>query len=195
MVPNISEYAHVHGQHDCMKRPFTPLGCSVMAHVKPRNRCTWDVHGKVGLNIGTLMKHHWCFNVYIVKTRATRVSNSDFFKHQYITNPHITPETLVIKAAVELTSALKGTVLQDVEMAEALAKFSDLFCKIAAAQRRTGQKQKSNGTIIVLTQILIERSQFQVWTTNHLPNKPYPLQGCRKLQQLMIVAYWEVVAD
>jgi hypothetical protein len=42
------------------------------------------------------MEHHWCFNVYIVKTRATRVSDSVFFKHQYTTNPQITPETLVM---------------------------------------------------------------------------------------------------
>jgi hypothetical protein len=30
-------YAHVHGQHDYMKRLFAPLGCAVMAHVKPEN--------------------------------------------------------------------------------------------------------------------------------------------------------------
>jgi len=99
VVPKISAYAHVHGQHDYMKHLFTPLGCSVMAHVKPKNRRTWDVHGEVGYSIGTSMEHHRCFNVYIVKTRATRVSNSVFFKHQYITNPQLTPETLVMKAA------------------------------------------------------------------------------------------------
>jgi len=84
VVPKISAYAHVHGQHDYMKRPFAPLGCSVMAHIKPKNRRTWDVHGEVGYNIGTDMEHHRCFNVYIVKTRATKVSNSVFFTHQYI---------------------------------------------------------------------------------------------------------------
>ena len=57
-----------------------------------------------------------------------------FFKHHYITNPQITPETLVMKAAAELTSALKGTVSRDAETADALAKVSDLFHKIAAAK-------------------------------------------------------------
>ena len=37
VAPKISAYAHVHGQHDYMKRPFAPLGCFVMAHVKPKN--------------------------------------------------------------------------------------------------------------------------------------------------------------
>ncbi len=146
VVPKISAYAHVHRQHDYMKCPFAPLGCLVMAHVKPKNRCTWDVHGKDGFNIGTSMEHHRCFNIYIIKTRATRVSDSVFFKHQYLTNPQIMSETLVTKAAAELTSALKGTVSQDAEMAEALAKVSDLFHKIAAAKadRARGKEQRNH---------------------------------------------------
>ena len=98
-----------------------------MAHIKPKNRRTWDVHGEVGYSIATSMEHHWCFNVYIVKTRATRISDSVFIKHQYITN-------LFMKAAAELTSALKGTVSQDVETADELAKVSNLFQKIAASK-------------------------------------------------------------
>ena len=49
-------------------------------------------------------------------------------------NPHIAPETLVMKAAAELTSALKGTVLHNAETADTLAKVSDLFHKIAAVK-------------------------------------------------------------
>jgi hypothetical protein len=117
-----------------MRRPFAPLGCLVMAHVKPKNRQTWDIHGKVGYSIVTSMEHHRCFNVYIVKTRGIRISDSVFFKHQYITNPQLTPETLIMKAAAELTSALKGTVSQDAETADALKKVSKLFHKIAASK-------------------------------------------------------------
>jgi hypothetical protein len=80
------------------------------------------------------MEHHCCFHAYIVKTRATRVSNAVFFKPQYITNPQITPETLVMKAAAELTSALKGTISRDAETAKALTKIGELFHKIAAAK-------------------------------------------------------------
>jgi hypothetical protein len=108
-----------------------------MAHVKPKNRRMWDVHADKGFNIGTAMEHHQCFHVYIVKTRATRVSDRVFFKHHYITNPQIMLETLVIKAAAELTNVLKGTVSRDVETAEALQKVSSLFTKIAAAKAAT----------------------------------------------------------
>ncbi len=57
-----------------------------------------------------------------------------FFKYQYITNPQLTPETLVLKGALELTSALKGMVLHEAETADALARVSELFHKIAEAK-------------------------------------------------------------
>jgi hypothetical protein len=46
-----------------------------------------------------------------------------------------------MKAAAELTSALKGTVSQDAETADALAKVSDLFQKIAASK---AERAKAN---------------------------------------------------
>ncbi len=142
ITPKVSAYEHVHGQHNYMTRPFAPLGCAVMAHVKPKNLQTWDVHAEVGFNIGTAMEHHPCFHMYIVKTRATRVSNTVFFKHQYITNPQITQETLVMTAAAELTSALKGTISRDAETAEALTKVGELFHKIAAAKAATAKAKE-----------------------------------------------------
>jgi len=50
-----------------------------------------------------------------------------------------------MKAAAELTSALKGTVSRDAETADALAKVSDLFHKIAAAKAdRAKAKEQQN---------------------------------------------------
>ncbi len=106
VAPKVSAYAHVYGQHNYMKRPFAPLGRAVMALVKPKNQQTWDVHVDTGFNIRTAIEHHQCFHIYIVKTRARRVRDTVYFKHQYITNPQVTPERLIIKVALELTSAL-----------------------------------------------------------------------------------------
>ena len=92
------------------------------------------------------MEHHRCFHIYIVKTRATRINGTVFFKHQYITNPQVTPKTLVIKAALELTSALKGTVSRNGKMAEVLKTFSGFFTKIVAAKSATlkANEQQNN---------------------------------------------------
>jgi hypothetical protein len=81
-----------------------------------------------------------------VKTRATRISNLVFFKHQYITNPQLTPETLVLKAASELTSALKVTLSHKAESADALARVSKLFHKIAEAKAATAKAKEQQNT-------------------------------------------------
>jgi hypothetical protein len=103
-----------------------------MAHAKHKNRQSWDAD--TGFNIRTAMEHHQCFHIYTVKTRATRISDTVFLKHQYITNLQVTPKTLVIKAASDLTSALKGTDSHNGETADALQKFSKLFTKIDTAK-------------------------------------------------------------
>ncbi len=108
-----------------MKRPFAPLGCAVMAQIMPKNRQSWDVHADTGFIIRTAMEHHLCFHINMVKTRATRISDTLFFKHQYIMNPLVTPKTLVTKEALDFTSALRGKVSRDGKAAEALQKFRD----------------------------------------------------------------------
>jgi hypothetical protein len=100
-----------------------------------------------GLNIGTAMEHHQCFHIYIVKTRATRISDTVFFKHHYITNPQVTPETLVIKVASDLTSALKGTISRNGKKAEVLQKFSKLFTKIAMAKSELAKAKEQQNNL------------------------------------------------
>jgi hypothetical protein len=147
VAPKVSVYAHVHGKHDYMKYPFAPLGCAVMAHVKPKNRKSWDVHVDTSFNIGTEMEHHQCFHIYIVKTRAAIISDTVFFKHQYITNRQVTHKTLVKKAASDLTSALKGTISHDGKTAEALQKFSELFMKIATAKSELSKTKEQRNNL------------------------------------------------
>ncbi len=58
VAPKISAFAHVHGPHDYMKKPFAPLGCAIQAHVKPEDRRTWDPRADAGFSLGTSMQHH-----------------------------------------------------------------------------------------------------------------------------------------
>jgi hypothetical protein len=57
------------------------------------------------------------------------------FKHQYITNPTVSPESLVIAAAQQLTAALKGNIPRGNETMEGLTKVSKLFTRIAVAKQ------------------------------------------------------------
>jgi hypothetical protein len=81
-----------------------------------------------------------------VKTRAARISILVFFKHQYITNPQLTPETVVLKAASELTSVLKATMSRKAETADALARESKLFHKIAEVKAVTAKAKEQRNT-------------------------------------------------
>jgi hypothetical protein len=81
------------------------------------------------------MEHHQSFQVYITKTQAMQISNMVCFKHQYITNQTVSPESHVIAAAQQLATALTGNILAGNETAAALKKFSKLFTKIAAAKK------------------------------------------------------------
>jgi hypothetical protein len=136
VAPKISAFAHIHGPHDYTKKPFTPLGCAIQARVKPEDRRTWDPQADAGFSLGTSIQHHRCFRVCITKTGATRISDTVFFKHQYITNPAVSPESHVIVAAQQLATALKGNIPAGNEIAEALKKVSELFTKIAAAKNK-----------------------------------------------------------
>ncbi len=135
MAPKILAFAHVHGHHHYMKKPFAPLGCAIHSHVKPDNCRSWDARSNAGFNLRTSMEHHCCYRIYITKTRATRVSDTVNFKHQYITNPTVSPESLVVAVAQQLTTALKGNIPGGNEMMEGLPKVSELFTRIAVAKQ------------------------------------------------------------
>jgi hypothetical protein len=93
------------------------------------------------------MEHHRCFKIYVSKTRATRVSDTVFFKHQYITNPVVSPESLVVAAAQQLTTALKGNIPAGNETAEALKKVSALFTKIAEAKAAVAKAKEQRNRL------------------------------------------------
>jgi hypothetical protein len=143
----MSAFAHVHGPHNYMKKPFAPLRCAIQAHVKPEDQRTWDTRSDVGFSLGTSMQHHRCFWVYITKTRATRISDTVFFKHQYITNPTVSPESHVVMAAQQLATALKGNIPVGNEMAEALKKVSKLFTKVAATKNEAAKAKEQRNRV------------------------------------------------
>jgi hypothetical protein len=42
VAPNVSAFAHVHGNLDYMRKPFAPIGCVIQTHVKPTDCLSWD---------------------------------------------------------------------------------------------------------------------------------------------------------
>jgi hypothetical protein len=85
--------------------------------------------------------------VYVTKTRATRISDTVHFKHQYITNPTVSPESHVVAAAQQLATALQGNIPAGNETAEALKKVSDLFTKIAMAKSKVAKAKAQRNRV------------------------------------------------
>ena len=108
-----------------------------------------------------------CFRVYITNTRATKISNTVVYKHQYITNPTLSPESHVVAAAQQLATALQGNIPAGNKTAEALKNVSNLFTKIVTAKNETAKaKAQRNGV----------QATPAARQTTHLPRVEEPLQ-------------------
>ncbi len=142
VVPKILIFVHVHAIHDYMQKPSALIRCAVQTHVKPDDRLSWDIRSEPGFNLDTSMEHHQCFRVYVTRTRATRISNTVVFKHQYLTSPMISPESHVVAAAQQLVMVLQGNIPAGNKMVEALTKVSKLFTKIALAKKEVAKAKE-----------------------------------------------------
>jgi hypothetical protein len=142
VAPKILAFVHVHGTHNYMQKPFASTGCAFQMHIKPDNHLSWDTRLEPGFNLGASMEHHQCFRVYVTRTRATRISNTVVFKHQYIASPTISPESHMVAAAQQLVTALQGNIPAGNETAEALTKVSELFTKIALAKKEVAKAKE-----------------------------------------------------
>ena len=107
MTPTISTYAYLWKQHSYNANLFTPLGCKVEAHLVPTNQESWAPHTASRFYVGNAWDHYWCHEIYISDTRHTQVCNTVFFKHKYLTMPTITAADALIRAADDLTNAMR----------------------------------------------------------------------------------------
>jgi hypothetical protein len=143
-------------------------------HVKPDTPLSWDTRLEPGFNLGTSMEHHQCFRVYVTRTRATRISNTVLFKHQYITSPTISPESHVVAAAQQLVTVLQGNIPTGNETAEALTRVSKLFTKIALAKKEVTKAKEQRNRL---------QANPSGRITTHLPRVDVPVPRVAKTPQ------------
>jgi hypothetical protein len=98
---------------DYNKTAFAPLGCKIIAHDKPGNRCTWAPNGQNGYSLGPAMHQYRCQNVYISSTANEHTvelssANRLIMAAKYMTddfqNPH--PEVPFAQIRDDTISAL-----------------------------------------------------------------------------------------
>ena len=119
--PRLSAYAQLEGAFNYNKTPLAPPGTRVVVHEKPSQRRTWAVHGIDGWYVGPAMEHYQCYKIYIPSTRAERIADTvEFFPH-YVNMPRLSSVDRAIRAATELTHALRNPA-----PAAPFAKLSDV---------------------------------------------------------------------
>jgi len=91
--------------------PFAPLGCKVEAHIKPAAWVMWAAHTASGYYIGNAWDHYRWHEIYITDTKHSRICETVFFKHKYLTMPSFTPADALIKAADNLVDTINGIML------------------------------------------------------------------------------------
>ena len=109
VVPKVSAFAYLNGEHNYNQQPFALLGCKVEMHVMPAVRESWAAHTATGYYIGTSWEHYRNHKVYIKDTRSVRTGATVFFKHKYLTMPTVTTSDALIKAAEDMSQAVKGS--------------------------------------------------------------------------------------
>ena len=104
--PRVSAYAYLYSPHNYNAKPFVPVSMDTLIHKKPSKRKTFAQHCVKLWVLGTAMEHYCGWDLWVISTRAKRVSATVFFKHQYITNPFVTPADDIIYAADKMAQSL-----------------------------------------------------------------------------------------
>ena len=105
-----------------------------MIHNKPSRQKTFAQHCSKGFVLGSSPEHYQCWNLWTTSTKATRVSGTVFFKHNYITNPETTPTDAIIAAANRMTETLRNHTPINMfkDDLEALRLLETIFARAAA---------------------------------------------------------------
>ncbi|KAL7474976.1 hypothetical protein ACHAW6_000913 [Cyclotella cf. meneghiniana] len=121
--PKLSAYAHLYGLHNYNAIPFVPLGMEALVHDTPIRCKTYAQHCSKGWVIGTSTKHYTCWKIWSTNTCTTRIAETVFFKHKYLTNPFMSPADALIATAANLAHLIKQYVK---EQHVAATKLQDL---------------------------------------------------------------------
>ena len=126
--PNVSAYAHHHGQFNYDRMPLAPMGCAVQFHEKPNRRRTFGEHAADGWYVRTSPEHYRCHIVLVRKTRHLRITDTVYFKHKYLTQPTLTTTDRLMKVILDLTRVISNKVKgKPDEQHQALTKIAEVF--------------------------------------------------------------------
>jgi hypothetical protein len=142
VAPIVSSYAYINGPFDYNAMPLAPMGCAVPMHESTNRRTTWVENSINGWYLRTSPEHYRCHVIHMKKTRNEQISDMVWFKHKYITQPHVTAADQIVKAINNLTCALKGKNNVDgLEQIKAIHKLEELLTKTPVQEEQPAQTE------------------------------------------------------
>lgn len=108
VTPMVSAHAYLHKQFDYNQNLLAPLSCSIQFHNKPNRWRTWGEHSSNRWYLGPAIEHYCCHSIYICATKAKRITDTVFFKHEWFSQPAVTHATTFVKSLQDLTSEIKS---------------------------------------------------------------------------------------
>ena len=127
VMPTISAFAYMYGQHDYNAHPFSPIVFESDMHAMPRGRKTSESHTKTGYYLATSWGNYQCHKVWIRKTKSTQVDQTVFFKHKYLTWPTITATDALLQAGDNICNALANIAPATDKTRRAIDFLMDIF--------------------------------------------------------------------
>ena len=167
--PSKSSFEVMNGKHDYNANPFAPLGVAVEMHVMPNKRRTWESHTKAGYYLGTSWDHYRCHEIWISDTRSTRIGQTVFFKHKYLTQPAVTSADAIVLASEDLCQALKGLPPVKGDTRTAVELLMDIFKGVGSEEETETDVQRKRMTEASTERIISDEAENDaeiegIWT-------------------------------
>ncbi len=111
-------------------------------HESTKRRTTWVENSIDGWYLRTSPEHYWCHVIHVKKMRSDQITDTVWFKHKYITQPHVTPADQIIKTINNLTCALRGkSNVEGSKQMEAIQKLEELLTKAPIQEEEPAQAE------------------------------------------------------
>ncbi len=151
--------------------PIAPVGTKVIIHERPKDRKSWDPHGKEGLYTGPALDYYRCYKIFVLATRAERITDTVAWFPKQCIMPGGSALELFTEATKDLSMSIKNltnTIPESAHnkntmhllantLASTLRQYHDMFHQsIEGAEQRVKTSQGTQNDLIDSEEILTE---------------------------------------
>ena len=108
--PRKSAWEYLHGRpFNYDATPLGPLGIPIIIHNKSDRCKSWYYRGQYFFSAGAALNHCRCQRAIDAETKNMSITDKLKFRHQYLTQPGLTPTDCIINLLHILTAAMHHT--------------------------------------------------------------------------------------